>query len=97
MRFPFLGSGRGRCLTGAAGGAREGRLRRVAEALVALALEVWLPERVPGDALMAGVAQVVRALDCGSRGHGFKSHHSPQFLRTRRSNVIALSIVSLLV
>ncbi len=26
---------------------------------------------------MAGVAQVVRAPDCGSGGRGFKSHHSP--------------------
>ena len=27
---------------------------------------------------MAGVAQLVRALDCGSRGRGFNSPHSPQ-------------------
>lgn len=27
---------------------------------------------------MADVAQLVRALDCGSGGRGFKSHHSPQ-------------------
>jgi hypothetical protein len=26
---------------------------------------------------MAGVAQLVRASDCGSEGRGFKSHHSP--------------------
>jgi hypothetical protein len=27
---------------------------------------------------MVGVAQVVRALDCGSRGRGFKSHLPPK-------------------
>ena len=27
---------------------------------------------------MVGVAQLVRALDCGSRGRGFKSHHPPK-------------------
>ncbi len=27
---------------------------------------------------MVGVAQLVRALDCGSRGRGFKSHLSPK-------------------
>ena len=27
---------------------------------------------------MVGVAQLVRALDCGSRGRGFESHHPPQ-------------------
>lgn len=32
---------------------------------------------------MADVAQVVRALDCGSGGRGFKSHHSPQYKRTK--------------
>ena len=34
-----------------------------------------------GCANMAGVAQLVRALDCGSRGHEFESHHSPHFIR----------------
>ena len=28
---------------------------------------------------MAGVAQLVRALDCGSGGRGFEPHRSPQF------------------
>ena len=27
---------------------------------------------------MADVAQLVRALDCGSGGRGFETHHSPQ-------------------
>ena len=27
---------------------------------------------------MVGVAQLVRAEDCGSSGRGFKSRHSPQ-------------------
>ena len=27
---------------------------------------------------MVSVAQLVRALDCGPRGRGFKSHRSPQ-------------------
>ena len=27
---------------------------------------------------MVVVAQLVRALDCGSRGRGFKSHHPPK-------------------
>ena len=27
---------------------------------------------------MVGVAQLVRAPDCGSGGRGFKSHHSPK-------------------
>ena len=27
---------------------------------------------------MVSVAQLVRALDCGPSGRGFKSHHSPQ-------------------
>lgn len=31
---------------------------------------------------MAIVAQLVRALDCGSGGRGFESHHSPQKLKT---------------
>ena len=26
---------------------------------------------------MVNIAQLVRALDCGSRGHEFKSHYSP--------------------
>ena len=30
---------------------------------------------------MADVAQLVRALDCGSGGRGFEPHHSPQVLR----------------
>ena len=30
---------------------------------------------------MVGVAQLVRAPDCGSGGRGFDSHHSPQKLR----------------
>ena len=28
---------------------------------------------------MVGVAQLVRALDCGSRGRGFESRHPPHF------------------
>lgn len=28
---------------------------------------------------MVDVAQLVRAPDCGSGGHGFKSHHPPNF------------------
>ena len=28
---------------------------------------------------MVGVAQLVRALDCGSRGRGFESPNPPQF------------------
>ena len=31
---------------------------------------------------VAEVAQLVRALDCGSGGRGFKSHLSPQIKRT---------------
>ena len=27
---------------------------------------------------MVGIAQLVRALDCGSRGRGFESHYPPQ-------------------
>ena len=34
--------------------------------------------------LLAGVAQLVRAPDCGSGSRGFKSHHSPQPVFTRR-------------
>jgi hypothetical protein len=34
---------------------------------------------------MAEVAQLVRALDCGSGGRGFKSHLSPQIKRTESS------------
>ena len=26
---------------------------------------------------MANIAQLVRALDCGSEGHGFEPHYSP--------------------
>jgi hypothetical protein len=29
---------------------------------------------------MVGVAQLVRASDCGSEGRGFKSPHSPHFI-----------------
>ncbi len=29
--------------------------------------------------LTEGVAQLVRASDCGSEGRGFESHHSPTF------------------
>lgn len=29
---------------------------------------------------MVAVAQLVRALDCGSRGRGFKSHRLPYYL-----------------
>ena len=31
---------------------------------------------------MADVAQLVRALDCGSGGRGFEPHHSPQYNQT---------------
>ncbi len=35
---------------------------------------------------MVGVAQLVRAPDCGSGGRGFDSHHSPHVeVRSRRS------------
>lgn len=35
---------------------------------------------------MVAVAQLVRALDCGSRGRGFKSHRLPKIkaLRNKR-------------
>ena len=34
---------------------------------------------------MVGIAQLVRALDCGSRGRGFDSHYSPHILATQPS------------
>ena len=36
------------------------------------------PAKSGHDFRVVSVAQSVRALDCGSRGRGFKSHHSPQ-------------------
>lgn len=33
---------------------------------------------------LADVAQLVRASDCGSEGRGFKSHHSPQNVLSKR-------------
>ena len=36
------------------------------------------PERLDFKALV-GVAQLVRAPDCGSGGRGFESHHSPHY------------------
>ena len=32
------------------------------------------------DRNMVGIAQLVRALDCGSRGRGFEPHYSPEKL-----------------
>ena len=41
-------------------------------------IEIWYNTVAIGTiADMADVAQLVRALDCGSGGRGFKSHHSP--------------------
>ncbi len=37
---------------------------------------------------MAGVAQLVRAPDCDSGSRGFKSHHSPHFLRVILCNLL---------
>ena len=38
---------------------------------------------------MVGVAQLVRAPDCGSGGRGFDSHHSPQFIvRKKREEAV---------
>ena len=48
---------------------------------------------------MVGVAQLVRALDCGSRGRGFKSHHSPKLKNpvSERNRVLFFKgVVSLL-
>src|SRR5439155_13799778 len=39
--------------------------------------------------LAVTVAQLVRALDCGSRGCGFDSHRSPQQENTRRWSLVA--------
>ena len=38
---------------------------------------------------MVGVAQLVRAPDCGSGGRGFKSHHSPHLLMSSILNILA--------
>ena len=38
---------------------------------------VSIPEALPGN-YMVDVAQVVRALVCGTRGRGFESHLLPQ-------------------
>ena len=35
---------------------------------------------------MVVVAQLVRALDCGSRGRGFKSHHPPKITEASSKN-----------
>ena len=45
---------------------------------------------------MAEVAQLVRALDCGSGGRGFKSHLSPQIKRTEYSVLFIWEIILLL-
>lgn len=44
------------------------------------ALTNWLSscEYLTNKHGMADVAQLVRALDCGSGGRGFETHHSPQ-------------------
>ena len=34
---------------------------------------------------MVGIAQLVRALDCGSRGRGFESHYPPHILGCRQA------------
>lgn len=39
---------------------------------------------------MVGVAQLVRALDCGSSGRGFKSPRPPQFLRLSKAGSTAI-------
>lgn len=36
---------------------------------------------------MVNVAQLVRALDCGSKGRGFEPHLSPLLLKLQRSSV----------
>ena len=33
---------------------------------------------------MVGLAQLVRALDCGSRGRGFDSHNLPHFFANNK-------------
>ena len=37
-------------------------------------------------AIMANVAQLVRASGCGSEGRGFNSHHSPQTIVQARAD-----------
>ena len=34
---------------------------------------------------MVGIAQLVRALDCGSRGRGFESHYPPHIMGCRQA------------
>ena len=36
--------------------------------------------------IRVGIAQLVRASDCGSEGRGFKSHYSPQILDYSANN-----------
>ena len=40
---------------------------------------IWVSERKIKIIQMVNVAQLVRALDCGSKGRGFESHLSPFF------------------
>ena len=45
--------------------------------LEALAVLLFIFSRLFGGSIMVNVAQLVRALDCGSKGRGFESHLSP--------------------
>ena len=40
-------------------------------------------------ALTVVVAQLVRALDCGSRGRGFEPHHPPEDSRLREISLLS--------
>ena len=42
---------------------------------------IWVSERKIKIIQMVNVAQLVRALDCGSKGRGFESHLSPHLLK----------------
>ena|GEM_PF-6026874 len=48
-----------------------------------------------GGRVMVGVAQLARALDCGSRGRGFESRLSPFCKRVRHQQTLPLLMLFL--
>ena len=44
---------------------------------------VTISERSVQKLKVVGIAQLVRALDCGSRGRGFESHYPPHNTKNR--------------
>ena len=60
-------------------------LNQLAEGSTPSSPTKFLPQEKFGGYMVVGVAQLVRAQDCGSWGRGFKSRHLPHSEHSRNS------------